>query len=280
MTIEPVATKAFLFCVHMHAFTDQTGFTIQLKSWPVRIISLVPSQTELLYELGLEDKVVGITKFCVHPEHWFRTKTRVGGTKGVDLEKIFAFQPDLIIANKEENLQTEVELLRTRVPVWTSDINNLETALEMIQQVGMLTSENEKAATLIQQINTAFNQLKPASYSAKVAYLIWKKPYMTVGSDCFISDMLKKCGFTPAFDQLLRYPEISTADLQAAAPEFVFLSSEPYPFKEKDIAELQLLLPDSRILLVDGELFSCYGCRLRQSPEYFQQLIDQLGANS
>ena len=149
----------------------------------------------------------------------------------------------------------------------------------MIQQVGMLTSENEKAATLTQQINTAFNQLKPASYSAKVAYLIWKKPYMTVGSDCFISDMLKKCGFTPAFDHLLRYPEISTADLQAAAPEFVFLSSEPYPFKEKDIPELKLLLPDSRILLVDGELFSWYGSRLRQSPEYFQQLIDQLGAN-
>lgn len=263
----------------MHAFTDQTGFAIQLKSRPVRIISLVPSQTELLYELGLEDQVVGITKFCVHPEHWFRTKTRVGGTKGVHLEKIFALQPDLIIANKEENLQTEVELLRTRVPVWTSNINNLETALEMIQQVGMLTSENEKAATLTQQINTAFNQLKPAPYSAKVAYLIWKKPYMTVGSDCFISDMLKKCGFTPAFDHLLRYPEISTADLQAAAPEFVFLSSEPYPFKEKDIAELKLLLPDSRILLVDGELFSWYGSRLRQSPEYFQQLIDQLGAN-
>jgi len=263
----------------LQQFTDQTGFTFQLDSRPKRIVSLVPSQTELLYTLGLEDKVVGITKFCVHPDQWFRRKTRIGGTKGIHADKIFSLQPDLVIANKEENLQAEVELLRTRVPVWTSDIDTLDAALEMIQQVGALTGEKEKAATLIQEIKTAFDQLKPASYPAKVAYLIWKKPYMTVGSDCFISDMLKKCGFTPAFDHLQRYPEISAADLQAAAPEFVFLSSEPYPFKEKDIAELQLLLPASRILLVDGEMFSWYGSRLRYAPEYFQDLIDQLGAN-
>ncbi|GAB2651957.1 helical backbone metal receptor [Flavihumibacter cheonanensis] len=263
----------------LQQFTDQTGFTFQLDSRPKRIVSLVPSQTELLYTLGLEEKVVGITKFCIHPEHWFRRKTRIGGTKGIHTEKIFSLQPDLVIANKEENLQAEVELLRTRVPVWTSDINTLDTALEMIQQVGQLAGEIEKAATLIQQIKTVFAQLKPASHPARVAYLIWKKPYMTVGSDSFISDMLKTCGFTPAFDHLQRYPEISEADLQAAAPEFVFLSSEPYPFKEKDIAELQLLLPASRILLVDGELFSWYGSRLQYAPEYFQQLIDQLGAN-
>jgi ABC-type Fe3+-hydroxamate transport system substrate-binding protein len=274
-----VATKAFLFCAVMQHFTDQTGFTIQLDSRPMRIISLVPSQTELLYELGLEEQVVGITKFCVHPEHWFRSKTRIGGTKGIHAEKIFSLQPDLVIANKEENLQAEVELLRTRVPVWTSVIDTLDTALEMIQQVGMLTGKNEKAATLIQQIKTAFARLKPACYPARVAYLIWKKPYMTVGSDSFISDMLKKCGFSPAFDHLQRYPEISEADLQAAAPEIIFLSSEPYPFKEKDINALQQLLPASRIQLVDGELFSWYGSRLKEAPEYFQHLIDQLGAN-
>lgn len=279
MTIVPVATKAFLFCSPMQKFTDQTGYTIQLDSSPKRIVSLVPSQTELLYALGMEEKVVGITKFCIHPEHWFRNKTRIGGTKGIHAEKIFSLQPDLVIANKEENLQAEVELLRTRVPVWTSDIDTLDAALEMIQQVGMLTGENEKAAALIQQISSAFNQLKPASNPAKVAYLIWKKPYMTVGQDCFISDMLKKCGFTPAFDHFQRYPEISEADLQAAAPEVIFLSSEPYPFKEKDINALQQLLPASRILLVDGEMFSWYGSRLKEAPEYFQHLIDQLDPN-
>jgi ABC-type Fe3+-hydroxamate transport system substrate-binding protein len=263
----------------MQKFTDQTGYTIQLDSSPKRIVSLVPSQTELLYALGLEDQVVGITKFCIHPEHWFRSKTRIGGTKRINAEKIFSLQPDLVIANKEENLQAEVELLRTGVPVWTSDVDTLDAALDMIRQVGMLTGENEKAAALIQQISTAFSQLKPVSYPAKVAYLIWKKPYMTVGHDCFISDMLKKCGFTPAFDQLNRYPEITVNDLQAAAAELIFLSSEPYPFKEKDLAELQQQLPSSRILLVDGELFSWYGSRLRYAPEYFQHLIDQLGPN-
>lgn len=263
----------------MQSFRDQTGFTIELKQRPVRIISLVPSQTELLFELGLEEEVIGITKFCVHPSRWFHSKHRIGGTKGIHFEKIWSLQPDLVIANKEENLQAEVELLRTRVPVWTSDIHNLETALEMIQQVGMLTGKTEQANALRQQIITGFARLQPARVPVNVAYLIWKKPYMTVGHDSFISDMLNRCGFHSVFDQLSRYPEISPTDLQAAAPAVVFLSSEPYPFKEKDIAELQVLLPDSKILLVDGEFFSWYGSRLRQAPEYFQQLIDQLGAN-
>lgn len=263
----------------MYSFRDQTGFTIELKHRPARIISLVPSQTELLYELGLEEEVVGITKFCVHPSHWFQSKPRIGGTKGVHFEKIWSLQPDLVIANKEENLKAEVELLRTRVPVWTSDIDSLETALEMIQQVGILTGKNEQAVALKQQIQTAFDSLQPARGPVHVAYLIWKKPFMTVGHDSFIADMLSRCGFHSVFDQLSRYPEISPTDLQAAAPAVVFLSSEPYPFKEKDIAELQVLLPDSKILLVDGEFFSWYGSRLREAPEYFQQLIDQLGAN-
>ncbi len=263
----------------MQSFRDQTGFTIELKHRPARIISLVPSQTELLFELGLEEEVVGITKFCVHPTHWFQSKPRIGRTKGIHPERIWSLQPDLVIANKEENLKAEVELLRNRVPVWTSDIDSLEKALEMIQQVGLLTGKSEEAEALKRQIITGFARLQPARVPINMAYLIWKKPYMTVGHDSFIADMLNRCGFHSVFDQLSRYPEISPTDLKAAAPAVVFLSSEPYPFKEKDIAELQLLLPDSKILLVDGELFSWYGSRLRQAPEYFQQLIDQLGSN-
>ena len=93
-------------------FTDQIGHSFELKTSPKRIISVVPSQTELLFDLALNDKVIGITKFCIHPKEWFRNKVRVGGTKNLNLAKIAALKPDLIIANKEENTQSEIEELQ------------------------------------------------------------------------------------------------------------------------------------------------------------------------
>src|ERR1700741_3198050 len=111
--------------LRMH-FIDQTGRKISIPQIPQRIISLVPSQTELLFDLGLDKEVVGITKFCVHPPEWFQTKTRVGGTKQLKIDLIKQLQPDLIIANKEENVKEQIEELEKHFPVWISDVNNLE----------------------------------------------------------------------------------------------------------------------------------------------------------
>ena len=138
----------------MPVFTDQTGHSIILNKIPEKIISLVPSQTELLYYLGLDEKVVGITKFCVHPAEWFRTKTKLGGTKQLKMDLIHQIEPDLIIANKEENTKEQVELLAERYAVWISDINNLQTAYEMIEAVGEMTGTQEKAEELITRIKT------------------------------------------------------------------------------------------------------------------------------
>ena len=112
----------------MPNFIDQTGQIVFIKDGPQRIISLVPSQTELLADLGLDQEVIGITKFCVHPNHWLKTKTRVGGTKQLDIELIRSLKPDLIIGNKEENVREQVEELRTEFPTWISDVNSPETA--------------------------------------------------------------------------------------------------------------------------------------------------------
>jgi ABC-type Fe3+-hydroxamate transport system substrate-binding protein len=260
-----------------HMVTDQMHRTIDIPDRPMRIISLVPSQTELLHDLGLGERVVGITKFCVHPEEWFRTKTRVGGTKKLDLEKIRQLKPDLIIGNKEENTREDIEALQQEFPVWMSDVRDLSGALEMIQAVGALTGTGETARDLAARIEASFAQLRPLEEPRTVAYLIWQEPYMAAGQGTFINDMLQRCGLVNVFDEGdARYPQIRDMELAHAGPELVLLSSEPYPFKEEHVHEVRLLLPEVPVLLVDGEPFSWYGSRLLHTAAYLQQLCERL----
>jgi ABC-type Fe3+-hydroxamate transport system substrate-binding protein len=259
--------------MHSHIFTDMTGRQVALPDIPVRIVSLVPSQTELLWDLGLESSVAGITKFCVHPADWFLNKRRIGGTKTVDPERVRVLQPDLIIANKEENVREQVEELAREFPVWVSDIRTIPQALEMIIQVGALTGKSSEAEQIADQIRTGFRGLRRDTTPRSVAYLIWRQPWMTVGQDTFIHDMLQTIGWTNVFGDEERYPEITLTQLAGRAPEIVLLSSEPYPFREKHIAELQSSLPGSRILLADGEMFSWYGSRMKHALPYLQDFI-------
>lgn len=259
-------------------FTDQLNRKIELSSPPKRIISLVPSQTELLYDLGLRDEVVGITKFCVHPEEWFRSKTRIGGTKKYDFEKIRALQPDLIIGNKEENEQVQIEELMKDYNVWMSDIYKLKDAYDMITRIGALVGKQQEATNLKLQIESEFQKiLNPKSEFLNVAYFIWNNPYMVAGNNTFINEMLRVCGFRNVFQET-RYPEINVKQLADANPEVILLSSEPYPFKEKHIQEFKEICPNAKVLIVDGEIFSWYGSRLLQAPAYFGQLIEEISS--
>jgi len=253
-------------------FADQLGREVTLPFPPRRIVSLVPSQTELLVDLGLSEHVVGVTKFCVHPPEIRRTAVVVGGTKQVDFAKIAALKPDLIIGNKEENDQAVIEHLATRYPVWLSDISNLPEALAMIRGVGLLTDTVPAATTLAQQIAASFAELNTPTAQESVAYLIWRKPYMAAAAGTFIDDMLTRAGFRNALAHLSRYPQVTPAQLAAAAPPRILLSSEPYPFTEKHFAEFRQLCPDARIQVVDGELFSWYGSRLRHTAAYLPTL--------
>jgi ABC-type Fe3+-hydroxamate transport system substrate-binding protein len=244
-----------------------------LTKKPTRIISLVPSQTELLHFLELELETIGITKFCVHPASWYREKTKIGGTKNIDVEKIISLEPDLIIANKEENVKDQVEKLALDFNVWVTDVNNLNDAIRMISDIGILTKKEIKANALTRLIKNEFTEDNVENYVLNnVAYLIWKDPYMTIGGDTFINNMLLQAGYKNIFDNTLRYPEVSVDLLQDLKPEYIFLSSEPYPFSNKHIELLQSALPDSKIILVNGEMFSWYGPRLLQAANYFNQL--------
>lgn len=257
--------------------TDQMNRHITLADYPGRIISVVPSQTELLYSLGLDEQVIGITKFCVHPDHWFRNKIRVGGTKKLNIERIQSLQPDLIIANKEENNRQDIERLSGEFPVWISDIKTLDQAVAMISEIGRIVDRENNSLELSKKILDQFNKLKKLSKpDQSCIYLIWKNPFMAAGVDTFISEMLGKAGFKNLLTDPARYPEISLSQIVALKPDVIFLSSEPFPFKEKDADELRLLFPNTRVICVDGEMFSWYGSRLLQAPEYFASLAKQL----
>ena len=252
--------------------TDQLGRRVAVPFPPRRIVSLVPSQTELLFDLGLGAKVVGVTKFCIHPAEARTKATVIGGTKNFDFDKIAALKPDLIIGNKEENYQHGIEQLAADYPVWLSDISNLPEALDMIRRVGFVAGAKDKAAALGAEIEASFAPLATAAPPVSVAYFIWRKPYMVAATGTFIDDMLRRAGFVNSFANLSRYPEISAEQLAAAAPQRILLSSEPYPFGAKHLAEFQSICPAAKIDIVDGELFSWYGSRLRYSAAYFSSL--------
>ncbi|MEO7049220.1 MAG: helical backbone metal receptor, partial [Ferruginibacter sp.] len=245
-----------------------------------RIVSLVPSQTELLYYFGLEEETIGITKFCIHPKQWFDTKTRIGGTKMLDLEKIKSLSPTLILANKEENVKQQIETLAGQLNVWLTDVNTLQDALSMINDIGILTGKTDKAKDIISAIQQKFATLQFAEPLKNVIYLIWQNPYMTIGGDTFISNMLSHAGYKNMYEASKRYPEITMEDIRNSDCDYLFLSSEPFPFAQKHVDELKAYLPKVKIILVDGEMFSWYGSRLLKAVDYFDKLHQNIENDS
>ena len=253
--------------------SDQLHRAMYLPSIPKRIVSLVPSQTELLVDMGLEDCIVGVTKFCVHPESLRKKKTVVGGTKKVNYKEIRALQPDLIICNKEENTQEMVLQLQSIAPVWVSDIYTVQDALVMIQSLGTLLGVSATANKLAETIKNqllSFQHDMVGATKKKVAYVIWKNPWMVAGKYTFINHLLALQNFENIItSNTSRYPKVSLNSLDQA--NLVLLSTEPFPFKEKDVEALKEAL-QTEVRLVDGEYFSWYGSRLAKAFDYFKTL--------
>jgi ABC-type Fe3+-hydroxamate transport system substrate-binding protein len=258
----------------MHIFTDSLKRTVELSVFPPqRIVSLVPSQTELLHDLGLNSEVVGITKFCVHPDVWKKEKTIVGGTKQVHFDKIKALKPDVIIANYEENTKEMVEECSTIAPVYVTNVKTLDDAFDMILNIGNLVGKTISAEELYNRIKHEFDTFKNA-YRGSFLYFIWKNPYMVAGQDTFIHAVLSHFGLTNVINDVYsRYPSITEEDIKNLCPEYILLSSEPYPFKEKHVQHFKDVLPNGKIYLVDGEMFSWYGSRMRYTCNYVQRLF-------
>jgi ABC-type Fe3+-hydroxamate transport system substrate-binding protein len=258
------------------SLTDQMQLPDEVPHPAKRIVSLVPSQTELLFSLGLNEEVVGITKFCVHPQAWFKTKKRVGGTKTIDIAVIEKLAPDLVIANKEENVKEQIEALRSIAPVWISDIETIDDAIEMIRSVGTLTGKAAEAEKMVIDIEAGFAQLMPLKNRPRTGYLIWKDPLMVAGANTFIDHIMARCGMNNIFADNIRYPQITMEEIRQKDCELLLLSSEPYPFREKHDSMFRNQLPGTQIELADGEMFSWYGSRLLLAPAYLAALMNRI----
>lgn len=260
-------------------FTDQMDRRITVAKQPERIVCLVPSITELLFDLGLGDRVVGVTRFCVHPKTAREKATNIGGTKKLHLNRIDALKPDLIIGSKEENTRAEIEHLWSKYPVWMSDVESVDDGIKMIRELGGVCRVSERANNIADKIEKGFKSLQStlAEPEISVAYLIWYNPIMVSGRANFITDVLHSAGWKNAFETgdysgSDRYPTVSMDDLRNANPDMVMLSSEPFPFTEKHLQEFEKEL-NCPAILVDGELFSWYGSRMLKMPMYLNKLI-------
>jgi ABC-type Fe3+-hydroxamate transport system substrate-binding protein len=240
---------------------DQIGTVLELPEIPNRIVCLVPSITELLVDLGLENDIVGCTKFCVRPLHLRSRQRLIGGTKNVRLEKITELFPDLIIANKEENTREDVEYLAELFPTWVSQVRTVVEAEEMIRRLGHLFAVEDRAAAII-SANQKTLKSHQLPVPQKALYLIWREPWMSVGGDTYIHDVMRQLGYENVVGDQLRYPTLSVDEISELAPARIMLSSEPYPFKQEHLEEWKELLPHAKVELVDGEFFSWYGSRL------------------
>ena len=258
----------------MATWEDQTGRSLELSQPPRRIVSTVPSQTELLYDLGLEAEVVGITAYCEAPPHWLESKTVIGGTKNLQIEKIRALEPDLIIGNKEENIKEQIEALAAETPVWLSDVRSVDHALEMIASIGTLTGRQQQAETLQQSIAGERAKIRPLP-DLRAAFLIWKDPLMMAGPDTFIGQVMQEAGWhNAAPEEGGRYPQTDLSALQSMNLDLLLLSSEPYAFTSADLHQLSAAARHSRV--VDAQLFSWYGSRMQYLFPYLGRLQEQL----
>lgn len=244
----------------------------------MRIVSLVPSLTELLFDLGLEDHVVGVTKFCIHPPAAKLTRTLIGGTKNPSVERILQLQPDLVIANREENRKEDVARLEPHTQVLLTDISTIDDALSAILQIGSATGAAQAADSIVHEIGTLRERLHeqkaltPLSTPPKILYLIWQNPYMSVGSDTFIHAMISELGVESVTQSLRRYPELTEADIHELAPNEIWLSDEPFPFGPDHVLAFQEKFPFAQVRCVSGEVYSWYGSRMIPA---FRELLEQ-----
>ena len=257
---------------------------------PQRIVSLVPSLTEALFALGLGARVVGVTEWCVHPASEVARIPKVGGTKNPDLEAIGALAPDLVIANQEENRKRVVERLEAAgLRVWVTYPRTVREGAELLAELAELGASAEARERVVAPVLRAVAEAEataeaaPAREPVRVFCPIWRDPWMAVGAPSYADDLIRLCGGTNVFAAHAerRYPRVTRAEIEAAAPEVVVLPDEPYAFGPRDVAELeQLAIPaaaSGRIYLIDGTFVSWYGPRILPAISRLRRLLH--GAN-
>lgn len=262
-------------------FRDARGHEHVIPDVPRRIVSLVPSHTETLFALGLGERVVGVTDYCVHPADRVSGVPKVGGTKNPSLERIRSLEPDLVLANREENRRRDVERLEASgLPVFVSYARSVREGADDIGLLGRIGDRESEAEQILSGIEAAWQRARERVREPRpgVAALIWKHPFMAVGPDTFAHDLICEAGGRNVFgDADKRYPRVHEVELEAAAPDVVLLPTEPYAFGPRDRDELLAFdLPaahERRVHVIEGELLSWYGPRIARALDELSRLF-------
>ena len=260
----------------MQTIKDCLGDEISIPKNITKIVSLVPSISELIYDLNAEDKIVGVTKFCVHPKYFQIEKTVVGGVQEFDIDKIIALKPDVVFASKDENFEDEIIELRKHVPVYVTDVKNVNEAISMIKTIGALLNKRSDADKITMKIDMQLKDLAKVTDDLlyrSAAYFVWNDPWVAAGKDTFIDSLLKLIKVDNVFSNLKeRYPMVTGANIHIGNPQMIMLPSEPFKFEDKHAIEIGRHTHDAATFFVDGQMFSWYGSRLVKSIDYLKLL--------
>ena len=257
---------------------DDLGDRVELNVPAARIVSLVPSITETLFELGAGGQVAGVTDYCIHPAAAVAQILKVGGTKGFSLDRVVGLEPDLVIANKEENRKPEVEALRRECPVFVTDPRTVEQAMKTVLDLGMLTGRAVEASTMAADCESRLSGVYPATLARpfRTVCFVWRDPWMAVGSDTYVGDLLDTFGFKNIFaSEDGRYPQTSLEAVLDRGPEVIMLPDEPFEFGSGDVGEIEAFFAERgapvKIFAMDGTLLTWFGYRTALGVDYLQR---------
>ena len=263
---------------------DALGRSLTIRQRPERIVSLVPSLTEALFAFGLEREIVGVTRFCVEPRQGVAGKTKVGGTKALDIAKIRALKPDLVVASAEENSPADVaQLIDDGCPVFVTLATGVESAIDLLRQLATITGTTAAARPIIQEAKEALASMVAASADlerVRVFCPIWRNPYMTCGRSTYVGDVIAVCGGRNVFDgRRERYPRLELVEMVALDPQVILLPSEPYRFTKRHKADFEAFaevtaVRNGHVFLIDGKMLTWYGPRTARSLSEVKRLLD------
>ena len=263
---------------------DALGRSLTMGRRPERIISLVPSLTEALFAFGLEQEIMGVTRFCVEPRRGVAGKTRVGGTKAADIAKIKALEPDLVIASAEENSPADMaQLIDHGCPVFVTMVTSVQSAIDLLRQLATITGATVAARPIIEGAKEALAFVQAAAAGlqrVRVFCPVWRNPYMTCSRATYMADVIAVCGGRNVFDERPeRYPKVELAEMAALDPQVILLPSEPYRFTKRHKADFRAFaevtaVKNGHIFLIDGRMLTWYGPRIAQGLSEVKRLID------
>jgi ABC-type Fe3+-hydroxamate transport system substrate-binding protein len=269
-------------------YVDGLGRTVEVESPPRRIVSLVPSLTEALFVFGVGKAVVGVTDFCVEPRKAVAGKTKVGGTKTLDVTQVQALRPNLVVASAEENRKEDIQaLLQAGLPVFVTLPTTVGGAIDLLEQLAAMTGAVEVGARVVAEAREALAEVEASNEGRQPVRTfcpIWRNPWMTVGPGTYMHDFITVCGGDNLFGlRHERYPRVQLSEMAERDPEVVLLPDEPYRFERKHVSEISAFREVSavrtgRIYVVEGKHLCWYGPRIAGSLRYVSGLIGRGGA--